>query len=350
MGTLSGGAGENLQTLLVTGGAGFIGSNFIHYLLENYPDCRIINLDKLTYAGNLDNLRDVENDPRYCFIKEDIASPRLAGPAVFDLRPAVCGLAACCGNRPVDAIINFAAETHVDRSINDARPFIHTDVLGTQNLLEVARRWGVKRYLQISTDEVYGSIKEGSSIESDALRPTNPYSASKAAGDLQVLAYVHTYGLPALITRPSNNFGPYQYPEKLIPLFVTNLLEGKKVPVYGDGKNVRDWIYVGDNCAAIDLVLRRGVLGEVYNISGENERNNLEMTGIILDECGSGQEMIEYVADRPGHDRRYSLDCSKVKQLGWQPSPRERFENALRETVRWYRDNRWWWEKRLAAN
>ena len=332
-----------LNKLLVTGGAGFIGSNFIHYLLNKYPDCQVINLDKLTYAGNLDNLRDIENDDRYSFFKQDIASP-----AVFDL----------LAENPVDAIINFAAETHVDRAIESPRDFIQTDVVGTQNLLEAARKFEIPRYVQISTDEVYGSIQEGSFSEESPLSPSNPYSASKAGGDLQVLGYVKTYGLPALITRSSNNFGPYQYPEKVIPLFVTNLLEGRKVPLYGDGQNVRDWLFVRDNCTAIDLVLRQGEVGETYNIGGDNERTNLEITKIILEECGYGEEMIEFVQDRPGHDRRYSLDCRKIQRLGWQPETdppatplresgalRTSFESALRETVTWYKDNRWWWEK-----
>ncbi len=313
--------------ILVTGGAGFIGSNFIRLILGKYPDDEIINLDKLTYAGNLDNLRDVESDERYRFVKGDICDEKI----VNEVMPQV------------DAVVNFAAESHVDRSIGGPADFIQTDVFGTYVLLEAARRHEVGRYLQISTDEVYGSIREGSFTETDRLEPSSPYSASKAGGDMQVMAYHTTYGLPTLITRSSNNFGPYQYPEKIFPLFITNALEGKKLPLYGDGTNVRDWIYVTDNCEGIDLVLHKGQIGEIYNIGGGNERDNRTITGMILEELRKDENMIERVADRLGHDFRYSIDCTKAQQLGWAPS--HNFEDALKETVEWYVNNRWWWEK-----
>lgn len=313
--------------ILVTGGAGFIGSNFIRLILNKYPDYKVINLDKLTYAGNLDNLKDVDQDPRYSFVKGDICAPEVVDGAMAG----------------VDAVVNFAAESHVDRSIGGPADFIQTDVFGTQVLLEAARRHGVGRYIQISTDEVYGSIKEGSFTETDRLEPSSPYSASKAGGDMQVMAYHTTYGLPTIITRSSNNFGPHQYPEKLIPLFITNALEGMELPLYGDGLNVRDWIYVVDNCEGIDVVLHKGEDGQIYNIGAGNERDNLYITKKILEILGKSEELIKPVADRLGHDFRYSIDCSKTQALGWQPS--HNFDEALRETVDWYVDNRWWWEK-----
>jgi dTDP-glucose 4,6-dehydratase len=313
--------------ILVTGGAGFIGSNFIRLILRKYPDYEVINLDKLTYAGNLDNLKDVELDQRYRFVHGDICDETVVNQVMDN----------------VDVVVNFAAESHVDRSISGPADFIMTDVFGTYVLLESARQHGVDRYVQISTDEVYGSIREGSFTEEDRLEPSSPYSASKAGGDMQVMAYHKTYGMPTIITRSSNNFGPYQYPEKIFPLFITNALEGKKLPLYGDGANVRDWIYVIDNCEAIDLVIHKGEVGQIYNIGGGNERDNLTITKMILAALGKSEDLIERVADRPGHDFRYSIDSSKIKALGWSPS--HNFEEALRETVDWYVNNRWWWEK-----
>jgi len=316
-----------METILVAGGAGFIGSNFIRYMLDRYPELNVINLDKLTYAGNLENLRDVEDDPRYEFHRGDICDPEAVRPLV----------------RRSDYVVNFAAETHVDRSIMEPGSFIRTDVYGTFVLLEAAKEFSVKRFVQISTDEVYGSVERGSSKETDPLSPRSPYSASKAAGDMLTLAYHTTYGVPTIVTRGSNNFGPYQYPEKLIPLFITNAIEDKPLPLYGDGLNVRDWIYVIDHCEAIDLVIREGVPGEIYNIGGGNERTNIEVTELILRILGKPRDLIRHVPDRPGHDRRYSLDCSKIRSLGW--SPRYSFEEALEMTVSWYRDNVDWWRK-----
>ncbi|GFP27185.1 dTDP-glucose 4,6-dehydratase [Candidatus Hakubella thermalkaliphila] len=320
-----------MKTLLITGGAGFIGSNFIRYLLQKYDDYRIINYDKLTYAGNLENLRDVEDDPRYQFIKGDICDAQLVNQITQE----------------VDIIINFAAESHVDRSILDPGSFIQTDVYGTYVLLEAAKAKGVERYLQISTDEVYGSVEEGSFKETDPLKPNSPYSASKAGGDLIVRAYHETFGLPTLITRSSNNFGPYQYPEKLISLFVTNALDDLPLPLYGDGLNVRDWIYVLDNCEAIDVVLHKGEIGEIYNIGTGNEKSNIWITKKILEILDKPESLIQPVADRLGHDRRYSLDCSKIRALGWQSQ--FDLEQALVETVRWYAENEKWW-RRLKKN
>ncbi len=313
--------------ILVTGGAGFIGSNFIRLLLDKHPDHEIVNFDKLTYAGNLDNLKGIEADPRYQFVHADICDAEAVGAAMAG----------------IDAIVNFAAESHVDRSIGGPADFIQTDIYGTYVLLEAARRHNVGRYIQISTDEVYGSIRDGSFTETDRLQPSSPYSASKAGGDMQAMAYHTTFGVPTIITRSSNNFGPYQYPEKIIPLFITNMMEGKKAPLYGDGANVRDWIYVTDNCEAIDLVLHDGEVGEIYNIGGGNECDNLSITRLILAALHKDEELIERVPDRLGHDFRYSIDCSKVKKLGWAPA--RSFEDSLRETVDWYVGNRWWWEK-----
>ncbi len=312
--------------ILVTGGAGFIGSNFIRYLLNKYPDYKIINLDKLTYAGNLDNLKDIQNNPRHIFIKGDICDKKIVEETVKD---------------SIDAIVNFAAETHVDRSIADAGSFIKTDVFGTYRLLEASRKYDIK-FVQISTDEVYGSIENGSFKETDPLKPSSPYSASKAGADLLTHSYYTTYNLPVLITRSSNNFGPYQHPEKLIPLFITNALQDKPLPLYGDGKNVRDWIYVLDNCKAIDLVLHKGKEGESYNIGTGNEKTNLEMTHMILQELKKPKSLISSVKDRPGHDRRYSLDSTKIRKLGWKPQ--HEFEDAFKETIKWYKDNEWWWK------
>lgn len=312
--------------ILVTGGCGFIGSNFIRFILGKYPDCGIINLDKLTYCGNPDNLRDIAGNPKYSFVKGDICNKKTVERAIKDC----------------NAVVNFAAETHVDRSIIDAGAFVKTDVFGTYTLLEAARKFNVDRYVQISTDEVYGSKENGSFKEDDKLEPNSPYSASKAGADMVVRSYCVTYGLPAIITRSSNNFGPYQYPEKLIPLFITNAIRDRKLPLYGDGLNVRDWLYVIDNCSAIDLIMRNGKTGEIYNIGGRNEKTNLEITNTILGELKKPKELINFVKDRPGHDRRYSLDCSRIKQLGWKP--RYDFESAIKETIVWYTRNEWWWE------
>lgn len=313
--------------ILVTGGLGFIGSNFIRQMLEEHPDDSIVNLDKVTYAGNPENLKDIVGDPRYTFVRGDICDPELVG-SVFR-------------EHPIDAVVHFAAESHVDRSIEDASVFVRTNVLGTHVLLEAALSRGVKRFIHVSTDEVYGSIRSGSFRETDNLNPSSPYSASKAASDLLARSYYITHNLPVIVTRCTNNFGPYQYPEKLIPLFATNLIDGKKVPVYGTGKNVRDWIHVADHCRAVDFVLRHGEPGEVYNIGGGNEKSNLEITEGILRAVGKDESMIEYVPDRPGHDWRYSLDSSKLRAMGWKPE--FDFETALRATVQWYTGNEWWW-------
>lgn len=313
--------------LLVAGGAGFIGSNFVKYVFNVHPSYRITVLDKLTYAGNLDNLKEFKKNKSYRFVKGDICDPKVVNRLAKDC----------------DAILNFAAETHVDRSIIGPGSFVTTDVYGTHVLLEAVRALRVKRYVQISTDEVYGSIARGSFKETDPLHPSSPYSASKAGADLLVLAYHQTYKLPVLITRSSNNFGPNQYPEKLIPLFITNLIEGKKIPLYGDGLNVRDWLYVTDNCEGIDVVLHKGKAGEVYNLGAGNEVTNLEITHRILSALHQSDSMIEQVKDRPGHDRRYSISCRKARALGWGPS--HRFIQAIRETISWYQDNEWWWRK-----
>jgi len=313
--------------ILVTGGCGFIGSNFIRHMFQAHEGISITNLDKLTYAGNPENLRDVEAAYDYTFVKGDITDDPLVDSLISE---------------GFDAVVNFAAESHVDRSITGPAEFITTDVFGTFTLLEACRKRHVKRYLQVSTDEVYGSIDEGSFTEESIIAPNSPYSASKAGADLLVRAYYKTYGMPVLITRSSNNYGPYQYPEKLIPLFITNAIDDKKVPLYGDGLNVRDWLFVSDNCAGIDLVLQKGEPGQVYNIGGGQERTNREITTGILSALGKPESLIEYVQDRPGHDRRYSLDFGKAAALGY--SPRSDFAEMLTETVRWYVDHREWWE------
>ena len=319
---------REFKTLLVTGGAGFIGSNFIRYMVRKYDGYKIINLDKLTYAGNLENLKDIEDIKNYRFIKGDICDRDLVED-IFS------------GNK-IDAVINFAAESHVDRSITDPGVFIQTDVYGVFVLLEAATKYKSKVFLQISTDEVYGSIEKGSFSEDDPLAPNSPYSASKTGAEMIVRSFFKTYQTPILVTRTSNNFGPYQYPEKIIPLFVTNLIDGKKVPLYGDGMNVRDWIYVSDNCIALDMVLHKGKIGEVYNIGAGNEKPNVWITKKILEILDKPETMIEPVADRLGHDRRYSVDCSKIeKELGWKPEVD--FEEALHRTVRWYVNNEKWW-------
>lgn len=311
--------------LLVTGGAGFIGSNFVRYLFHHHPTYQAVVLDKLTYAGNLANLADVADNPGYQFIRGDICDRQLVEGIVAE----------------VDAIVNFAAETHVDRSILDAGSFIQTDVYGTFVLLEAARKHGIRRFVQISTDEVYGDVPVGSSVEGDPLRPRSPYSAGKAGGELLVQAYHITHGLPALITRGSNNYGPYQYPEKLIPVLITNAMDGQELPIYGDGQQVRDWLYVLDHCSAVDAVLHHGVPGEVYNVGGGNERVNLEIVSQLLELLDKPRSLIRFVKDRPGHDRRYSLDCTKLRALGWEPA--RDFEEGLAETVRWYVANEAWW-------
>jgi len=314
---------------LITGGMGFIGSNFIRYVLGKYSDARVINLDLLTYAGNPENLSDIQNDPRYNFVHGDVADARLIEELV-------------CAEAP-DIIFNFAAETHVDRSILDCAPFVRTNYAGVVVLMEAARRHSVGKFVQISTDEIYGSLgEEGKFTEESPLRPNNPYAASKAAADLMVRAFHRTHGLPAIITRSTNNFGPYQFPEKFIPLFVTNALEGKPLPLYGDGMYVRDWIFVEDNCAAIDLIARRGEIGKVYNVSANCEKKNIEIAELILDFTGKARSLIQFVKDRPAHDRRYALDSSRAAALGWKPQ--RSFDERLRETVAWYVENRQWWE------
>jgi dTDP-glucose 4,6-dehydratase len=312
--------------ILVTGGAGFIGSNFVRHLLGAHPGDSVVNLDKLTYAGNLENLRDVEKDPRYRFVRGDICDGAI-------VRQAMEG---------ADAVVHFAAETHVDRSNAGADEFLRTNASGTFTLLEAARERKIQRFVAVGTDEVYGSIAKGSAREVDALNPSNPYSASKAAADLLARAYWTTHRLPVIVTRSSNNFGPYQYPEKVIPLFITNALEDKPLPLYGDGKNVRDWLYVLDNCASIDLVLRKGKDGEIYNIGGSHEVENVVLTRQVLHLLGKPESLITPVADRPGHDRRYALDSSKVRALGWKPA--HSFASALEATVAWYKDHEAWWQ------
>lgn len=317
--------------ILVTGGAGFIGSNFIHYMLDKHPEDSIVNYDALTYAGNLNSLKGIENNPSYLFIKGDICDAEAVNRVMEE--------------HSIDTVVHFAAESHVDRSIDDASAFVRSNVLGTGVLLDAALKKKITRFVHVSTDEVYGSTLDGSFTELDNLNPSSPYSASKAGSDLLARAYHTTFHLPVVITRCTNNFGPYQYPEKLIPRFVTNLLQDKKVPVYGTGQNIRDWLYVLDHCSAIDFVLRHGEAGEVYNIGGGNEWSNLEITERILESLGKERSMIEFVQDRPGHDLRYSLDTAKLRSMGW--SPAYTFEEALRETVRWYVENEWWWRPLL---
>ncbi len=313
--------------ILVTGGAGFIGSNFIRYVLGKNKSCEIVNLDKLSYAGNPENMKDFEGNPNYTFIKGDICDHDTVEKAMDGC----------------DYVVNFAAESHVDRSIHSADEFIRTNILGTNILLEKARMKGVVKFIQISTDEVYGSIDNGSFTESSTLVTNSPYSASKAAAEHMCRAYYVTFGLPVVITRSSNNFGPYQYPEKFVALSITNLLEDKKVPLYGDGKNVRDWLFVEDNCDGIYFVLNKGTAGEVYNIAGGYEMMNIEMVRAILKAMAKDVSMVEYVKDRLGHDRRYSLDDSKLRAMGWKPG--HTFASALDKTVKWYEGNRDWWMK-----
>ncbi len=326
--------------LLITGGLGFIGSNLIRHLLKHHPDYTIINLDAMTYAGHVENVQDIASNPHYKFVQGRIEDHDLVHSIVSGEKFG-----------PIDGIINLAAETHVDRSIDDPAVFVHTNVLGTQNLLEAAYQYGRTdknsssysiRYVQVSTDEVYGSLgATGYFTEETPLAPNSPYSSSKAGADMLCRAYFHTYGMPVMITRCSNNYGPYQHPEKLIPLFISNALSGKPVPVYGDGLNVRDWLHVEDHCRAIEMVFHRGTPGEVYNIGGNNEKKNIEITKLVLCEFGAGEEMIRYVQDRPGHDRRYAIDSSKIQhELGWTPA--HSFETGMKQTIDWYKTNQSW--------
>lgn len=318
------------MNLLVTGGAGFIGSNFVHYILAQYPEYKVINYDLLTYAGNLENLRDLEDNMNYTFINGDITNHLLVNEIVKKYE--------------VNIIVNFAAESHVDRSITNPAVFIRTNVLGTQVLLDVAKENKIDKYVQVSTDEVYGSLGAiGAFTEATPLNPNSPYSASKASADLLVQSYYRTFDMNINITRCSNNYGPYHFPEKLIPLTITNALEGKELPIYGDGKNVRDWLHVKDHCSAIDLVIHSGRAGEVYNVGGNNERTNNEIVHLIVEKLGVSKGLIKYVQDRPGHDHRYAIDPTKLtSELGWKPY--YTFETGIKETVQWYIDNQQWWK------
>jgi dTDP-glucose 4,6-dehydratase len=314
--------------ILVTGGCGFIGSNFVLHLLDRYQGCRVVNLDKLTYASNPANLRDVESDPRYRFVQGDICNAALVDQVMAE----------------VDVVFNFAAETHVDRSLMEAGSFILTDVLGTHVLLEATRRHpNVRRYVQVSTDEVYGEMSPGvCARESDVLHPRSPYAASKAGGDAQCIAFFETYGLPVMITRAANNIGPRQHVEKVVPLFVTSAMRDQPLPLYGDGRQVRDWLYVEDHCRALDLVAREGQPGEVYNIGADNHQENIRVAETLLQLLEKPLSLIRFVEDRKGHDRRYAVDSFKLRALGW--APQHDFLSALEKTVRWYQENRWWWE------
>lgn len=315
--------------ILVTGGLGFMGSAFIRHMLKKHKNIQIVNFDKVTYAANFDNLKEQKKDKRYKFIKGDIADMKAVKKAI----------------KGCDAIINYAAETHVDRSIMDPDAFIKTDVIGTYNLLEAARNSNIKKFVQISTDEVYGDIIKGRFKETDMLKPSSPYSGSKASGDMLVLGYCRTYDFPGVVTRSSNNYGPYQYPEKIVPLFITNLLENKKIPVYGKGDQVRDWLFVDDHARAIEKIWAKGKTGEIYNIGADRKKDitNLELTNKILDLLGKDEKSIKYVQDRPGHDVRYAINCDKLKKLGWKP--KVKFSDGIKQTVQWYQDNEWWWKK-----
>lgn len=315
-----------MTTILVTGGAGFIGSCYVRHILKKHPEYKVINIDALTYCGNLENLKDVENNPNYTFVHGNICNRELVRDLIKDC----------------DCVVNFAAESHVDNSIKHPEIFVETNVQGTLNLLQASKELGIERYLQVSTDEVYGTLgKTGYFYETTPLAPNSPYSASKASADMLVRAYYETYKLPVLNTRCSNNYGPYQYPEKLIPFFISKLLRGEKVPVYGDGMNVRDWLYVYDHCEAIDEVLHKGKIGQIYNIGGHNEKTNLEITHLILDAMGKDESSIEYVQDRLGHDRRYAISNDKITaELGWEPSVT--FEQGIKMTIDWYLNNQEW--------
>jgi len=316
-----------MSRFLITGGAGFIGSNFIHYLLNKNPDCHLINLDKLTYAGNLENLQDIADHPAYRFVHGDICDFKLVDELMSQS----------------EVVINFAAETHVDRSIMEADSFIITDILGTYSLLKSALKHQIKLFVQISTDEVYGAILRGSAKESHPLRPGNPYSASKSGADNLVLSFYTTYKLPIIIIRPTNNFGPYQYPEKLISLFITNAIDNLPLPLYGDGRQIRDWLFVEDNCAAIDLIVNKGKIGEIYNVSGGCLLRNIDVSLKILEFLQKPTSLIMPIKDRPGHDRRYSLNCDKIEKLGWQPL--QSFDQTLEKTIKWYQTHQLWWRK-----
>ena len=326
------------MTILVTGGAGFIGANFVHYQLKEHPEDRVVCLDALTYAGNLENLTEARQNPRFRFVKGDIADRETVNALFEEEKP--------------DIVVNFAAESHVDRSITQPELFLRTNILGTQVLMDACRKFGVGRYHQVSTDEVYGDLPLDRPdlffTEDTPIHTSSPYSASKASADLLVLAYYRTFHLPVSITRCSNNYGPYHFPEKLIPLMITRALNDQSLPVYGKGENIRDWLYVEDHCAAIDLVMRKGREGEVYNVGGHNERTNLEVVKTVLRELGKPESLITFVTDRPGHDRRYAIDPGKIHaELGWLP--RTSFDDGIRQTVRWYLDNRTWWEHILAG-
>lgn len=315
--------------LLITGGCGFMGSNAVRYFLQHYPDYRVLNLDALTYAGNPENLRDIEGDQRYSFVHGRIEDIELVEKVFSEFKP--------------DCVINYAAESHVDRSIMDPRVFLTTEIFGTHTLLEACRRHATSRYLQISTDEVYGSIEEGSFTEESRFEPNSPYSAAKAGADHLCRAFWKTYQTPVIVTHSCNFYGPYQYPEKMLPLFITNLMEGKKVPLYGDGLNVREWIFTEDHCRAIDVILHRAQAGDIYNIGTGDEITNIDLTKKVLSLLGKGEEMIEPVKDRQGHDRRYAIDASKLRTLGW--SPTVALDDGLQHTIAWYRDNEGWWQR-----
>ncbi len=324
-----------MKNILVTGGAGFIGSNFIRHMLQAHSEYSIVNYDALTYAGNLENLEAVENNPHYHFVKGNICDQD-AVAKVFQ-------------QFSIDAVVHFAAESHVDRSILGPAIFVQTNVVGTQVLLDSAKKFSVEKFLHVSTDEVYGSLgTAGKFTEATSLHPNSPYSASKASSDLLVLAYHHTFGFPGVVTRCSNNYGPYQFPEKLIPLMIANALNNKPLPVYGDGMNVRDWLYVGDHCTALDVVLHKGRSGEVYNIGGNNEKKNIEIVKLVLESLNKPQSLIQFVKDRPGHDRRYAIDATKIAQeLEWKPA--HTFEDGIVETIHWYLENKLWWQRIMSG-
>ncbi len=324
-----------MKNILVTGGAGFIGSNFVHFMLNKYPKYKIINFDFLTYAGNLENLSNIELSSNYVFVKGDICNKDQVNKLFRE--------------HLIDTVVHFAAESHVDRSITGPAVFVQTNVVGTQVLLDVSREIGIEKFLHVSTDEVYGSLgSTGYFTEETPLHPNSPYSASKASSDMLVLAYQHTFGFPGVVTRCSNNYGPYQFPEKLIPLLIANALNDKPIPVYGDGSNVRDWLYVEDHCSALDVVLHNGKVGDVYNIGGQNEWKNIDIVKLVLKEIGKPESLITYVKDRPGHDKRYAIDAAKIKnELGWVPS--YQFENGIKKTVQWYLQNKQWWERIISG-